>query len=103
MTRAFRICTGRGMVEMTYGNFEPINELERRTKAGGDCAACHAAKGKWMDALLWEFLLGRAIRAWKSQLELVISWRPVVLTHHWIELGEEIWYYNNALWEMMER
>ena len=23
------------MVEMTYGNFEPINELERRTKAGG--------------------------------------------------------------------
>ena len=23
MMRAFRICTGRGMVEMTYGDFDP--------------------------------------------------------------------------------
>lgn len=55
---------------MTHGDFEPIKELELRTKAGEIAPLVMLRRECGWTRFLWEFLLGRAIRAWKGQLEL---------------------------------
>lgn len=55
---------------MTDRDFEPIKELERRTKAGVVAPLVMPRRECGWKRFLWEFLLGRAIRAWKGQLEL---------------------------------
>ena len=55
---------------MTGRDFEPIKELERRTKAGEVAPLVMPRRESGWTRFLWEFLLGRAIRAWKAQLEL---------------------------------
>ncbi len=57
------------MVEMTHGDFEPIKELELRTKAGEIAPLVMPRRESGWTRFLWEFLLGRAIGAWKAQLE----------------------------------
>ena len=55
---------------MTGRDFDPIKELERRTKAGEVAPLVMPSRESVWTRFLWEFLLGRAIRAWKAQLEL---------------------------------